>query len=101
MDLKQALDKLKEYNTWRRGADIPMPNPKEIGTAIDIAIQTCERVLNEIPEEDKKGYAIEYAQLRYANQNGKSTENEMQKVQACCVGYREGWNDAIQFIINH
>lgn len=40
----EALQILKDYNAWRRGNDcdldttLPMPNPKNVGMAIDFAI---------------------------------------------------------------
>lgn len=30
---------LENFNAWRRGADIPMPEPKDIGQALDKAIE--------------------------------------------------------------
>lgn len=33
--LKDAQELLKRYNRWRRGEDIPVPDPVEIGKAID------------------------------------------------------------------
>lgn len=44
MNKQQALETLKHYNEWRRGNDcdletpLRMPNPKDIGEAIDVAI---------------------------------------------------------------
>lgn len=38
MNLQQAIEILTQYNKWRRGAEIPQPNPKKVGEAIDIAI---------------------------------------------------------------
>jgi hypothetical protein len=34
-ELNEAKELLKTYNRWRRGEDIPQPNPVEIGKAID------------------------------------------------------------------
>lgn len=42
MTTKEALKILKVHNEWRRGADIPMPHPTEIGVAIDKAIEVME-----------------------------------------------------------
>ena len=46
MTPKQALAILKQYNAWRRDEAIPcsieMPNPNEIGKAIDVAIRVLE-----------------------------------------------------------
>lgn len=35
----EALKILITFNTWRRGAEMPMPCPTEIGKAIDVAIE--------------------------------------------------------------
>lgn len=42
-DVKEAVKLLQRYNRWRRGADIPMPQPKEIGKAIDTAIEYIKK----------------------------------------------------------
>lgn len=39
MLIAEAIKILENYNQWRRGADIPQPNPKLIGIAIDKAIK--------------------------------------------------------------
>lgn len=39
---KQAIKILKRANKWRRGAEIKMPDPKELGEAIDVAITILE-----------------------------------------------------------
>ena len=38
MNLPEAIATLIKFNKWRRGAEMPMPSPKEIGEAIEIAI---------------------------------------------------------------
>jgi hypothetical protein len=39
MNLQEALKILVIYNKWRRGSDdVELPGPKEIGEAIDVAI---------------------------------------------------------------
>lgn len=45
--------------------------------------------------EMKEQKAREYAKLRYGN-NGEETSNEIAKVQACTVGYLEGWDEALK-----
>ena len=41
----ETADFLRRFNAWRRGdEDIPMPDPFEIGRAIDVAVE----LLNEI-----------------------------------------------------
>ena len=39
MKVKEIIKYLNNYQKWRRGADLPMPNPKELGIAIDGAIR--------------------------------------------------------------
>lgn len=39
MKVKEIIKYLHNYQMWRRGADLPMPNPKELGIAIDGAIR--------------------------------------------------------------
>ena len=39
---KKAIKILKYANRWRRGEDIKMPDPKELGEAIDVAITILE-----------------------------------------------------------
>ena len=42
MKIEEAINTLKEFNEWRRGAYITMPDPKEIGIAIDIVVKHHE-----------------------------------------------------------
>lgn len=41
---KQIAARLRRYNEWRRGADIPQPSPSEIGEDIDAAAYILEVV---------------------------------------------------------
>lgn len=43
MSPRRAAKVLKSHNKWRRGADIPMGNPKELGMAIETAIRLMEK----------------------------------------------------------
>ncbi len=47
------LTTLKQFQAWRRGTSeqqkIPMPDPKEIGKALDWAIRELERTKRGIP----------------------------------------------------
>lgn len=44
----KALTFLREYNSWRRGnIEIAMPNPEEIGIAIDTVCDALESLLTE------------------------------------------------------
>lgn len=44
MTLPEAIPILETYNKWRRGADIPQPDPKEIGETIEIAINLMKGI---------------------------------------------------------
>lgn len=44
MTLKESIEVLEEYNSWRRGAEIPMPEPKKIGEALEIAINMLKNL---------------------------------------------------------
>ena len=39
MTTEEAIKILSNYNKWRRGAEIPQPDPKELGLAIDFAVK--------------------------------------------------------------
>lgn len=43
----EALKILHTFQKWRRGANIPMPNPTLIGQAIDEAIRVMRKVKRE------------------------------------------------------
>lgn len=48
MTAEQALEILIEHQAWRRGAEIPMQEPRIIGEAIDVAIEILkEKTMNE------------------------------------------------------
>lgn len=38
MEVQEALRILEQHNKWRRGADVPMGDPKIIGEAIDLIV---------------------------------------------------------------
>jgi hypothetical protein len=41
----EAATILRQFNEWRRGdEDIPQPDPREIGEAIDAAVEMIERL---------------------------------------------------------
>ena len=42
MTAEQALEILIEHQAWRRGAEIPMQEPRIIGEAIDVAIELLQ-----------------------------------------------------------
>lgn len=39
MGTKEIIEYLEYYQRWRRGADIPQPDPKELGKVIDYTIE--------------------------------------------------------------
>lgn len=43
MRKKELLKKLREYQSWRKGADIPMMPPYEVTRIIDSAITVIEK----------------------------------------------------------
>ena len=43
-DLESLAARLRAYNEWRRGAEIEMPNPVDIGRDIDAAIDVIEQL---------------------------------------------------------
>jgi hypothetical protein len=52
MDLKETIEVLVKYNEWRKGAEIPMIEPKVISEALDSAIN----LLKGLEKTNKKGY---------------------------------------------
>ena len=50
MTREEARDLLKWYNSWRRDDNVPnsyeMPDPKEIGIAIDVAISALDDLVD-------------------------------------------------------
>jgi Zn finger protein HypA/HybF involved in hydrogenase expression len=42
MTTKEIIELLETYNAWRRGAEIPQPDPVEIGKAIEVAIEKLQ-----------------------------------------------------------
>lgn len=39
MEVKDAIDLLEHYNKWRKGADVPMVQPKALSEAIDLIVE--------------------------------------------------------------
>lgn len=66
MTAEEARDLLIWFNQWRRDNHIPnkyeMPNPKQIGIAIDVAIEALSRDMNKAQTSDES-YANYSAQL--------------------------------------
>ena len=55
MDAERAIAVLENHNKWRRGGDIPMQEPKDIGEAVDIAVAVMKaqgwRPISEAPKD--------------------------------------------------
>ena len=43
METKRAVEILRQHNEWRRGAELPMEDPTELGEAIDAVCEIGER----------------------------------------------------------
>lgn len=43
MTLYEAIALLETYQTWRRGAEIEQPNPKQVGIAIDLILREVKK----------------------------------------------------------
>lgn len=43
MELQKALELLEHHNKWRKGADIPMVQPKALSEAIDVILRECKK----------------------------------------------------------
>ena len=39
MEIQDAINLLEYHNKWRRGADVKMVNPTDLGVAIDIVVE--------------------------------------------------------------
>jgi hypothetical protein len=44
MTYLEKIEFLKNYNKWRRGEEIPQPNPTEIGVAINDIVEKLELI---------------------------------------------------------
>ena len=53
---------LRQFNVWRRGADVPQPKSREIGEAIDAAIEMIERL--ELAEKERDALRAEIAAMK-------------------------------------
>lgn len=43
LTVKEAIKIVSRHNLWRRGAEIPMENPKELGVALDVVLRELRR----------------------------------------------------------
>ena len=74
MKVKEIIRVLHAYQKWRRGDNIPMPDPREIGRAIDGAIRELRNFQRlKISMEKQK-----------SKQTEKSYENNTRKGSRLC-----------------
>lgn len=59
MELQQAIELLENYNKWRRGAEIPQPNPTKIGVAISVVLEKVK------PENESFNFEKAVKEMRY------------------------------------
>lgn len=57
MELKQAIEILRKHNEWRRGAEIPMTDPKILGEAIDCVVENFDAKYESVAESYETGFA--------------------------------------------
>lgn len=74
MTEKLALKILHDFQNWRRGKNIPQPDPTKVGLAIDVAIRGL-RLIRELrtlsTEEFSEGYTCKMCEL-YIAERGRS-----------------------------
>lgn len=52
----ELTDFLITHNKWRRGADVPMKHPKDIGTAIEAVVAVLEGCDDDVADFILKDY---------------------------------------------
>lgn len=56
MKKKELIDFLIEHNKWRRGDDIPMKSPKDIGIAVEAVVAVLKGCDNDVDDFILKDY---------------------------------------------
>lgn len=56
MTIEEAIAILKTHNEWRRGADIPMTDPKILGEAIDTVVEHFDDAFIPVAESYERGF---------------------------------------------
>ena len=76
METKQVLDIPTQYQNWRRDAHIPnkypMPDPKELGEAIDCAIKVLSDSTKGKEQEENKDQFVTILNSLYATYKAKN-----------------------------
>ena len=78
MTVEQAITILRTHNLWRRGADMPLGDTKEIGIAIDVL---CDAV-GHLPEQDTRG--VQDIQSRLYEAAPILDDAGLDEVEHCC-----------------
>lgn len=60
MEKKDLIEFLRRYNRWRKGADIPMPHPKDIGIALEAAVCVMVNADTDVVDFVLKDYEFKY-----------------------------------------
>lgn len=56
MKKNELIDFLITHNKWRRGADVPMKNPKDIGIAVEAVVAVLKGCDNDVADFILKDY---------------------------------------------
>lgn len=95
MDIKEIIKNLEHYNNWRRDNDdkYTMPEPKQIGIAIDFAISELNKLLiydvvRSLPESNDRILELEKAIVSW------DLKNDINDKQA----FSCGWNNCYRWI---
>lgn len=66
MTKQEAVELLKKFNQWRRSGEDDMPNPKEVGEAIDTVINAMQEYAHQSHTADVTDEDVEQAAREYA-----------------------------------
>ena len=69
--MKSTIEFMKQYQAWRRGADIPQPSPAAVGEGLDQLILAAERY-----EKLRRLNPRQYQEIWLANNKGGMTFDE-------------------------
>ena len=85
----ETAAKLRNYNLWRRGnlEGMPQPDPREIGEAIDAAIEMIERLEaaeKAVTEAYQRGYATGQEEIEKEHDELRARIEEMEQQVPLC-----------------
>lgn len=73
MTVECAISILALHNEWRRGANVPMTNPTELGEAIDLVLSSLGDFLK------MSTSVIIFDELEYFSNSNKSLDTKLDK----------------------